>query len=136
MSFHVQTRLQGFSLIELMVVVAIISLLCLMALPSYRTYTERARFAELITTAHVYETAVALALQTGSDLNSLEAGSNGIPTEPPPTQNLASLSVHNGIITATSTNAAGAATLILSPNDDGTHFYLSGSCLSLGFCHE
>lgn len=131
-----QTRIQGFSLIELMVVVAIISLLCLMALPNYRTYTERARFAELITTAQVYETAVALALQTGTDLNTLEAGSHGIPPEPPPTQNLASLSVHKGIITATSTQAAGAATLILSPNDDGTEFHISGSCLSLGFCHE
>lgn len=119
-----------------MVVVAIISLLCLMALPTYRTYTERARFTEVITVAHTYETAVALTLQTGNESSTLESGQNGIPPQPPPTQNLASLSVHNGIITATSTKAAGNATLILSPNDEGTHFNISGSCLSLGFCHE
>jgi prepilin-type N-terminal cleavage/methylation domain-containing protein len=133
---NMKTLTLGFSLIELMIVIAIISLLSLMALPTYRTYTERARFAEVITIAHVYETAVALALQSGASPNELEAGSNGIPENPSPTPNLASLTVHAGVITANSTKAAGTASLILSPNDDGTHFQLSGSCLSRGFCHD
>jgi type IV pilus assembly protein PilA len=131
-----KTLTLGFSLIELMIVIAIISLLSLMALPTYRTYTERARFTEILSTAHTYEIAVALALQSGASLSELEAGTNGIPDTPTPTQNLASLSVHAGVITANSTQAAGNASLILSPNDDGTQFQISGSCLSLGFCHD
>ena len=131
-----KTSTLGFSLIELMIVIAIISALSLMALPSYRTYTQRARFAEVLSTAHVYETAVALALQSGLTSDDLDTGTHGIPESPPPTLNLASLSVHHGIITATGTQAAGEAILVLTPNDDGSHFTLSGSCLSLGFCHE
>ena len=58
-------RHKGFSLIELMIVVSIISILALIAIPSYRGYTVRARFAEVITTADTFKTAVSLALQQG-----------------------------------------------------------------------
>lgn len=126
---------QGFSLIELMIVVSIMAILAMMALPSYHSYTERARFAEVITTTHVYQTAVALALQSGFDITSLSTGEHGIPPAPPHTQNLASLSVVAGVIHAESTQAAGSATLILTPNSDGSQWTLSGSCVSVGWCH-
>lgn len=125
----------GFSLIELMIVVAIISILSLVALPSYQGYTQKARFTEVISTAHLYQTAVALALQSGISPIDITTGKNGIPPAPTPSINLASLNIENAVITATGTEAAGGATLILTPNQDGSSFTLKGSCIKLGYCH-
>jgi type IV pilus assembly protein PilA len=125
----------GFSLIELMIVVAIIGILSMIAIPSYQNYTLRARFAEIITAADPFKTSVALALQQGVSLNDINNGINGIPTEPVPTKNLESLSVKNGIISAKSTPTAGDATMVLTPNTDGTLWSIEGSCVSLGLCN-
>jgi type IV pilus assembly protein PilA len=126
---------QGFSLIELMIVVAIIGILSMLAIPSYQSYTTRARFSEVITATDPFKTAIALALQQGIALSELTNGSNGIPTEPPSTKNLQSLSVKNGIINAISTKIAGEATLILTPNTDGSSWLIEGSCITLGLCN-
>ncbi len=128
--------MKGFSLIELMIVVSIISILSMLALPSYEAYTKRARFSEVLSSVDVYKTAVTLDLQSGIEKALLSTGVEGIPSAPAPTQNLASLRVDQGIITAISTNAAGAASLILKPNDDGTQWSLKGTCITQGLCHE
>lgn len=125
----------GFTLIELMIVVAIIGILAMMAMPTYRQYTERARFAEVISTASVYQTAVALALQTGDPPDELTTGTHGIPPAPPRTKNLAELSVSKGVITAIGTDAAGNATYILKPAHDGSSFAIGGTCITMGFCN-
>jgi prepilin-type N-terminal cleavage/methylation domain-containing protein len=134
MSFKFKSFIAGFSLIELMIVVAIISILTAMALPSYQQYTQRARFAEVITLAETFKTAVALALQEGVSPVELINGMHGIPAEPAPTKNLASLQVENAIITATATSLVQDATYILEPNSDGTLWNIDGSCIPLGFC--
>lgn len=127
--------LSGFSLIELMIVIAIIGILTIIAIPSYQNYTERARFAEVIGATEVYKIAVSLALQEGASLAELSNGQNGIPPEPKATKNLANIKVENGVITATATELAHHATYILKPNVDGTFWSVSGTCLKNRYCH-
>ena len=49
----------GFTLIELMIVVAIIGILAAIAIPSYRNYTARAQVAEAVSLAYAFKTGLA-----------------------------------------------------------------------------
>jgi prepilin-type N-terminal cleavage/methylation domain-containing protein len=126
----------GFSLIELMIVVAIIGILAVFAIPSYENYTQRARFAEIITASAPFKTAVALALQEGAPVSELKNGAYGIPAEPTGTTNLASVKVNKGIITAIGTKIVSGATYILKPNNNGSTWSIEGTCIDLGLCNS
>jgi len=56
---------KGFTLIELMIVVAIIGILAAVALPAYQDYTARAKVSEVVLAASTCRTAVTEASQTG-----------------------------------------------------------------------
>lgn len=57
---------QGFTLIELMIVVAIIGILAAVALPAYQTYSDRSKFSEVVLAASSPQTAIEVCVQTGT----------------------------------------------------------------------
>lgn len=125
---------KGFSLIELMVVVAIIGILATIAIPSYQQYIEKAKFSEIITATEPYKLAVSLDLQENIPLNELNSGMHDIPVFTESTENLASIIVNQGIITATATPSVNEYTYILTPNNSGTQWITSGTCKNAMLC--
>ena len=65
---------KGFTLIELMIVVAIIGILAAIALPAYQDYTIRAKVSELVLAASSFRTSVTEKAQTDNALTSSGAG--------------------------------------------------------------
>lgn len=106
---------KGFTLIELMIVVAIIGILAAVALPAYQDYTIRAKMSEVVLAASGMKTSVAEAFQTYGHM----AASASIP---PLTQNskavstvtYAYVSATSGTITAISLVPNAAGNLVLT----------------------
>lgn len=145
----------GFTLIELMIVVAIIGILAAVAIPAYSNYTKKAKFTEVTQATQALKSAVEVCASDLGTLTGCNSGTQGIPgalaaggTAATPIigkyVNALALGTDNGVITATAVGSAATAaqglngeTYILTPafsSTTGVSWTVSGTCLSNSIC--
>ncbi len=111
---------KGFTLIELMIVVAIIGILAAIALPAYQDYTKRAKMSEVILAASACRTTITEVYQSGNSASAPAAGSWGCEV---------AAGSGSKYVTSISTSAAGVvtatATGIDATNIDGKSITLT-----------
>ncbi|WP_438269804.1 pilin [Pseudoalteromonas carrageenovora] len=132
---------QGFTLIELMIVIAIIGILAAIALPQYQTYTKKARFSEVVLATSSVKGLVDVCFQTrgagdldncktaalvGADLTGAASGTH-----------VDSVTITgDAVVTGKGAASVDSKTFILTPTKAGgtLTWAQTGDCVAAGLC--
>lgn len=132
----------GFTLIELMIVVAIIGILASVALPAYQAYTDKSKFVEVVQSTQAAKIAVEICAQNLNKVVGCDGGAEGIPadiTANAKTKYSDAVKTKDGVITATPKafgSVTATETYILTPTftTGQVTWATSGGCLAKGLC--
>lgn len=125
---------KGFTLIELMIVVAIVGILAAIALPAYQDYTIRTKVSEGLALAAEAKTAVAETAASLGGLDQVDATNTGYTFPAAGTDYVSSVAVAaNGVITVTmgGTETTGATTepvIVLTPTQTSAEEPITWVC--------
>jgi len=137
----------GFTLIELMIVVAIIGILAAIAVPQYQTYTKKAKFSEVVQATQPYKLGVELCYQNNNNtLTNCKPGTADVPADTTAAAGfIASVKTSNdgnAVITAKAIkgNGLNEEEYILTPaaaaagSANALTWTISGSCKTASIC--
>jgi len=130
----------GFTLIELMIVVAIIGVLASLALPAYSNYTKKAKFAEVVSAGSAVKSSIDVCYQTVGALGSCDEFSELSIAAASVTggANVASVTIDTtttaGEIEVTGATTVDGATYTLTPTAANGTLTWAAACSNAAFC--
>ena len=133
----------GFTLIELMIVVAIVAILAAVAMPAYKGYVAKAKFSDVINSASAVKSQVELCYSENNALDDCDNSGKGInwrigADTDYASANIEKIVVANGKITATASGATGidGVDYVLTPTSaaTGLKWATTGQCVADELC--